>query len=307
MATTITNYANIVNIDDGESISINKRNYVGTDTPRANTVVVKYFQPNDNQQSTKSITVNDISKPTGLDTPNKVKNYLDFIFGTIIQSNFLNDKVLLSDGAGGIRSDSDLEYDTPTETLKTINVQHQYGKNSLSGAYWDFGLPAASWTPTNTNGCETATFETSGNNINSDVLDFDPSSKENAQISFKLPDMWDGGQIKAKIYWQSTGSATSGETARFLLKATSSGDDDALDSSFENAVFVEDEVLDTEDTQETAATDVIPLPDGITSDSWITLNLARDAGNANDNMGGDARVLNVQIQFKLGNPINTQW
>ncbi len=158
-------------------------------------------------------------------------------------------------------------------------------------------LPAAAWAPTTTSGCaDIATVEAGTNDIDYRVLDFATGSDENAFINFQMPDSWDAGVIQFRYVWTNAGGGAA-ETVVFELSGRAYADNDAIDQAVSTpAIEVEDTWIAQGDIHISAWSGDVTLAGTAASGEWVHLEIMRDVGE--DDLTGDARLIEVQIRYK---------
>ena len=174
----------------------------------------------------------------------------------------------------------------------TANVQVA-GADPKRGMY----IPVNAMWPSTTAGCAALTqVESTTNDVNIKVLDFDGAgaSKEAAEFGIQTPTWWDASTLTVQFVWYAT--AGSG-TVNWEAAAVAFSDDDALDAAYGTLQEVTDTLLATGDvhiTDETAAITVAGTP---VAGDWIQIRVARDP--ANDTNTSDARLMGVRVRFGM--------
>lgn len=156
-------------------------------------------------------------------------------------------------------------------------------------------IPAAAMYPSTTNPCASlAQVESSTNDVNIKVLDFDGAgtTKESAEFGIQSPTYWDASTVTAQFIWYAT--AGSG-TVNWECQAVAFSDDDALDAAYGTLQEVTDTLLATGDVHITAETSAITVAGTPAAGDWINFRVNRDP--ANDTNTSDARLMGVRIRF----------
>lgn len=166
--------------------------------------------------------------------------------------------------------------------------------SASGGGSTNVWIPAAQWIPRTTNGCGIDSRELTTNKVNTDELLFDPAAIEYAQAMVVLPNNWNAGTVTARFFW--TASTGSGSVV-WALRARSYADDDALDQAMGTAQSVTDTLLTTNDMHISAATSAITIGGTVANGNAIIFEAYRDATNASDTLGSDARFLGLQISY----------
>lgn len=187
--------------------------------------------------------------------------------------NFIGGGVTAADNVGNTRTDV-----TVTRT----------------GVYRELWVDAGAMVPRTTTGAAAATVESTTNKVMNDVLDFDQTTEEFAQFRVSMPDAWDRGTIKARVYWTAA-SGTGGVT--WGLRGTTYRDDDAIDVAFGTEVNVSDTLIAADDVHITAATAAITIGGTHALHNLIIMQIARKVSDAGDTLTADARLLGVKLQY----------
>jgi hypothetical protein len=155
-------------------------------------------------------------------------------------------------------------------------------------------IPAAQWVPRTTTGCGINSLEASTNKINYDVLEFDAATAEYAQVAIVMPSNWNAGTVTAKFHW--TAASGSGDVI-WGLSGRAYGDNSAIDQAMGTAQTVTDTLQTANYEHITAATSAITLAGSPVAGQMVIFELYRNAANASDTLGVDARFLGVEITY----------
>lgn len=158
-------------------------------------------------------------------------------------------------------------------------------------------VPASAMYPSTTAGCAAlAQVESTTNDVNIKVLDFDGAgtSKEYAEFGIPSPSYWDASTVTATFYWYAT--AGSG-TVNWEIQGLALADDDALDTAYGTLQEVTDTLLATGDVHVSAETSAVTIAGTPTAGDWVQFKVARDP--ANDTNTSDARLMGVRIRFGI--------
>ena len=160
-------------------------------------------------------------------------------------------------------------------------------------------IPAAAMYPTQTAGCAAITgVETTAGKPDMYVLDFDASTQENAQFSIAFPSYWNEGTITYQIYWTST--ATDTDAVIWDVSAVAVSDDDTIDATFGTIVSVTDNAISAaEDLYVTAESSALTVGGSPAAGDLVYFNIARDADEAGDTLGEDARLIGMKIFYTI--------
>jgi hypothetical protein len=125
-------------------------------------------------------------------------------------------------------------------------------------------------------------------------LDFDTTTQEFAQWTLVMPSDWNAGTVTAIFYWTCTGGS-GGQTVRWGLAGRAFANDDAIDQAFGTPQTVDDTFIANGDLHITAATSAITFAGTPAAGQLVQVRALRDP--ANDDLGGDARLLAVRITY----------
>lgn len=163
-----------------------------------------------------------------------------------------------------------------------------YGKQSI----W---VAAGSISPSASGGCAAlATIASAANQPDIQTLDFDPTSQEYAQFSWKMPSSWDEGTITFRPVWSHAATVTNFGVV-WDLQAVAVSDDDAIAVAFGTAVTSTDTGGTTNDLYtgpESAAITVAGTP---AAGDTVFFRISRVTGNGSDTMAIDARLHGVEV------------
>lgn len=166
--------------------------------------------------------------------------------------------------------------------------------SASGGGSTNVWIPAAQWIPRTTTGCGINSLEASTNKINYDVLEFDPSTAEYAQVAIVMPSNWNAGTVTAKFHW--TAASGSGSVV-WGLSGRAYADNNALDQATGTAQTVTDTLLTAAYEHITSATSAITLAGSPAAGQMVIFQLYRDATNGSDTLGSDAQFFGVEITY----------
>lgn len=168
---------------------------------------------------------------------------------------------------------------------------------SAWSAFTEYGYvyaQASAFAEAATNGAAADKLETSTNKLNIDRYLFDAATAEQVWISFAMPEDWNLGTFKARLYWTAD-SGSGGVTWGIAGVATSN--DDALDVALGTEVLVSDTLLTAGDAHETDATAAITVGGTPAQRDLIHLRVRRVPSDGSDTLAVDAALLGVWIQY----------
>lgn len=166
--------------------------------------------------------------------------------------------------------------------------------SASGGGSTNVWIPAAQWIPRTTTGCGINSLEASTNKVNYDVLEFDPSTAEYAQVAIVMPSNWNAGTVTAKFHW--TAASGSGSVV-WGLSGRAYADNNALDQATGTAQTVTDTLLTAVYEHITSATSAITLAGSPAAGQMVIFQLYRDATNGSDTLAVDAQFLGVEISY----------
>ena len=157
-------------------------------------------------------------------------------------------------------------------------------------------VPANAMFGTTTNGAEAAAVETTALRPELKVLDFDASTRENAQFSIAMPKSWNLGTVTYQVFWSPSNTNTG--NCIFGVEGLACTEGDTADAVFGTAIEVTDAGIGTvEDVQMTAVSSAMTLAGSPADDDYCFFQLYRDAADGSDTFTGDARVLGIKLFY----------
>lgn len=152
-------------------------------------------------------------------------------------------------------------------------------------------LPAGAWQPRTTNGCSALTnTETSTNDFNIPVLDFDTAADEHANYGMWLPKSYNASTVTFQAVW--TAASGSG-TVCWSLRGRVFDDDDALDQAMGTQQDSSDTFITAGDAHISPASSAITLAGTPAKQRFLGLEIFRDVSA--DTLGVDARLIGVIV------------
>ena len=157
-------------------------------------------------------------------------------------------------------------------------------------------VPANAMFGTTTNGAEAAAVETTALRPELKVLDFDASTRENAQFSIAMPKSWNLGTVTYQVFWSPSNTNTG--NCIFGVEGLACTEGDTADAVFGTAIEVTDAGIGTvEDVQMSAVSSAMTLAGSPADDDYCFFQLYRDAADGSDTFTGDARVLGIKLFY----------
>lgn len=171
-----------------------------------------------------------------------------------------------------------------------------------AGVYKTIWVPAKDMTASTTSPAEATTYEFAGQDMTHTVLNFaGAAADEFAEFDLVMPESWDRGTIKYKVYWTNGhADANPDEWVEFYLSAGARSNDDAMDAALGTAISVLDQHIADDDMHVTDASASLTVGGTPALGDMIHFKLGRDYDEANGGtaMDVDARVFGVLIQYR---------
>lgn len=170
-------------------------------------------------------------------------------------------------------------------------------ESTRTGVYRTLWLAAGAFAPRTTNGAEFNSEEYATNDIQVDTALFDGATGEAVFSQIVMPDEWNRGTVKVKIYWDGSAGASAADGVAWDISAGALSDDDAIDAALGTAQTVTDSVIAVGDVHITSATAALTIGGSPALGDFVLWRVARDPANAGDTMAEDAKLLGVLIQY----------
>jgi hypothetical protein len=216
--------------------------------------------------------------------------------------------------AGAQEGYVDLDINSLIEEATPIDTDHlalQRGSDDprkvplgkVRGGYDTLWIPAAAMAPSETDGATAATKGYATEGMTHDVMTFAGADNDtHAAFDVVMPEAWDRGAIKVKVYWTAGGDANIDEWVEFYLAAGARSDDDALDAALGTAVNIVDQFIAADDLHVSPASAALTVGGTPALGDLIHFKLSRDydhdSGGGGVAMDVDAHVLGVLIQYQ---------
>ncbi len=186
----------------------------------------------------------------------------------------------------------------------TTNVTNLAGLNTAlssnlldAGQYQEIWIDAGAMVSRTTNGAATATEEYATNDVMSDHFLFDTTTEEGVQFRLVLPDTWDLGTVKAKVYWDAATGASASDTVEWGVAGGSYANDDAIDAALGTPVTINDVVIAVGDLHVSPASGSMTIAGTPALGDLCVFEVTRQVAGTDD-MAEDAKLLGVAIQYK---------
>jgi len=167
--------------------------------------------------------------------------------------------------------------------------------SASGGGSTNLWLAASQWIPRTTTGAGIDSRELTTNNY--DELLFDAGTAEFAQALVVMPSNYNNGTLTARFYWTGSGALDATDDVVWGFQGVAVANDDALGVSMGTAVTVADTVITINDMMISSATTFATMAGTPAANKPLLLQVYRDAANAGDTYGHDARLLGVEIGF----------
>ena len=167
--------------------------------------------------------------------------------------------------------------------------------SASGGGSTNLWLAASQWIPRTTTGAGIDSRELTTNNY--DELLFDAGTAEFAQALAVMPSNYNNGTLTARFYWTGSGALDTTDDVVWGFQGVAVANDDALGVSMGTAVTVADTVITINDMMISSATTFATMGGTPAANKPLLLQVYRDAANAGDTYGHDARLLGVEISY----------
>jgi hypothetical protein len=167
------------------------------------------------------------------------------------------------------------------------------------GGSTNLWIPVHMWLPRITGGAAQVTQETFTHFQNFRFLLFDAGTVEYAQSVVVMPDNYNLGTIRARFYWSASGPKAGSNDVVWSIHGQFFSDGDAIDQGFGTAVSVVDTVQDVlpDDVMISAETSAMTFGGTPGTNRLVQLQIFRDAANAADTYGHDAKLIGIEILY----------
>lgn len=163
-----------------------------------------------------------------------------------------------------------------------------------SGGREEIWIPAGSMIPQVTNGAAEGSGETTTNDVMRRTLDFDPTTAEYAQFSWRMPKRWNEGTVTFIPIW-SHPSTTTNFGVVWDMCGVAISNDDALEAAFGSAQTSTDTGGTTDDLYEGPESSAITIAGTPAVGDVVHFRVARAPSNGSDTMAVDARLHGIVL------------
>jgi len=260
------------NLSDVANASTSLSNLGGIGASTSDSLTNKTFNANGTGNSLSNVDVADLADATDgeLITWSAAGVATTVSVGTVGQ-------VLKSNGAGAAPS-----------------FQAGGGGGGWSGTFREIWIPAAAFTPASTAAPAAGTISIANNEI--DFWAFDDTTIEIVFTQLSLPDAWDLGNIKARVYWAADSTTND---VLWEVVGTAFSDATTLTTLATGASILDAAQGTTDQLSISGATAGFqPIGAGAAAlNDMLTLRVSRTANDVTDDMTGDSRFYGVKIQY----------
>jgi hypothetical protein len=186
---------------------------------------------------------------------------------------------------------------TGTDTARAVTPAGLAAATIMQGKH-TIWIPASAMLSATTSGPASAQFETSTNDINFKVLDFDATADEHANFNIAFPKNWNESTITFQVFWTTTATDTDG--VAWGLQGIALSDNEASDTAWGTAVVVTDDAQGAAgEILVTAESSAVTIGGTPAAADICFLRIFRDVSDANDDMTEDARLIGVKIFYTI--------
>jgi len=165
-------------------------------------------------------------------------------------------------------------------------------------------IPAHAMAARVTNGAAAGTSETGTHDIGYYYYGFDGATAEGVFFLFRMPEYWDGSNLKCKIFWTSASGASASDQVSWKVYMQSYGNNENYDQSYPTSNTLDDVVL-TDAYNHIAVNTTDMVIDRYTAGEIVQCLITRNVAG-NDNMTEDAKLLGIEFQFGISTQVS-EW
>jgi hypothetical protein len=159
-------------------------------------------------------------------------------------------------------------------------------------------VPAAAMMAAATSGAASANVESSTNDQNYKVFDFDDAVDEHVHFQICMPKGWNEGTVTFQVWWSSTATDTDG--VAWGLQAVAISDNEAIDASWGTPVVITDDAQSAAgEIYVTAESGAVTIGGSPAEGDIVFFRLFRDVSDGNDDMVEDARLHGIKIFYTI--------
>jgi len=192
-----------------------------------------------------------------------------------------------------IRTLLDLEVGTDFFATRTGTIRNIY-------------IPAAAMAPRTTNGAASDTEEYATNDIVLDQYLFDGATEEGVQFTIAMPDEWNEGTVKYKIFWTAATGATAADTVSWGVAAGAISNDDPIDAALGTQIVVNDIVIAVGDVHVSPASAALTIGGTPALGDLCVFQVVRNVAGTDD-MTEDAKLIGLTLQYTESTTEASAW
>ncbi len=177
----------------------------------------------------------------------------------------------------------------------TTTTLTSYFDTNLAGKQTKW-IPARDMLSAVTNGPAAGTLETTTNQINYEVLDFDDGADEYAHFNVAFPKSWNLGTVTFQVWWSSTATDTDG--VAWGLQGVAVSDNVTADTAFGTPVVITDNAqLTAGEVYVTPESTAVTISNAPADADICYFRVFRDIDDPADVHEEDARLIGIKLFF----------
>ena len=178
----------------------------------------------------------------------------------------------------------------------TVDGDGRLTDATASGTYKTMFVSASAMAPRETNGAAFSSKEFTTNDVQVDTMLFDGATDEAATFQIMMPDAWDLGTLKIKVFWTGTTGMSENDTIELEISARAFSNDDAIDTAFSSPVTITDNLIAIGDNHVTAASSALTVQGTPALGDMILFQILRDISVAP--VPEDLTLIGIAIQWR---------
>lgn len=203
---------------------------------------------------------------------------------------------------------------TPTITINSGNavqaassaaVTYTFQIATLPGLYRTIYVPAAAMVARVIAGASGAVESYTTNAIMSEYYAFVSTASVSVQFQHVMPDEWDLGTIKVKVYWATISTSVTGTA--WGIRGGAIANAGAIDAALGTEIYVTDANNIANGLNISAASGAITIGGTPALSKLCVFNVARITSDSFDDLASDAKLLGIEIQYKELTTVPAIW
>jgi len=187
------------------------------------------------------------------------------------------------------------DFEVTTATAEQLAVFRAATKTAPIAAVRHVFWPAGAAIPESTSVPYPAVTDSGSVHAKMDTLGFDSTTQESCQFVAYL-EHWGAGTIKCRAVWTYAGSPT-GTKVEWGFSARALANDDAQNQAFGTAQVIYDTKITAGDEHVTDASPAITVGGTPANGRRIQLKVTRNPASSNDDLGTDALLLGIWVEY----------